>query len=152
MAGSDKRRRHRQTLVRCTDEEFKAIAAKAAIEGLAIAAFIRAATLGDAGPRAQRRPIVEKEPPRTKPTAPSLTAVPPDASPEVQALIARCDDMALAYGQTLVDAVATGNIDRARLRDCLTTYGQLRRELLTALGEDPESEELLPLPAEVHDA
>ena len=26
------------------------------------------------------------------------------------------------------------------------------RELLTALGEDPDSEELMPLPAEVHDA
>ena len=88
----------------------------------------------------------------TKPTAPSLIAVPPDVSPEVRALIARCDDMALAYGQTLVDAVATGNIDRARLRDCLTAYGQLRCELLTALGEDPDSEDLLPLPAGMHDA
>jgi hypothetical protein len=87
----------------------------------------------------------------TKPTVPYLTAVPPDVSPEVRALIARFDDMALAYEQLLLNAEATGNIDRARLRDCLTAYGQSRRELLTALGEDPESEELLPLPAEVHD-
>ena len=88
----------------------------------------------------------------TKPTAPSLTALPPDASPEVRAIIERFDDMSLAYRQLLLDATATGNIDRARLRDCLTAYGQLRRELLTALGEDPDSEELMPLPAELHDA
>lgn len=56
MAGSDKRRRIRQSLVRWTDEEFNAIAAKADKAGLAVAAFMRAATLGDAGPRAQRRP------------------------------------------------------------------------------------------------
>jgi predicted TIM-barrel fold metal-dependent hydrolase len=56
MAGSDKRRRIRQSLVRWTDEEFNAIAAKADKAGLAVAAFMRAASLGDAGPRAQRRP------------------------------------------------------------------------------------------------
>lgn len=56
MAGSDKRRRLRQSLVRWTDEEFNAIAAKADKAGLAIAAFMRAAALGDTGPRAQRRP------------------------------------------------------------------------------------------------
>ena len=152
MAGSDKRRRFRQTLVRCTDEEFKAIAANAAGAGLAIAAFIRAAALDDPGPRAQRRPTVEKEPSMTKPTAPSLIDVPPDVSPEVRALIARVDDMALAHDQFLLNATATGNIDRARLRDCLTAYGQLRRQLLTALGEDPDSEELMPLPAGLHEA
>jgi hypothetical protein len=88
----------------------------------------------------------------SKPTALSLIAVPPDVSPEVRALIERFDDMSLAYGQLLLDAAATGNMDRASLRDCLIAYGQLRRELLTALGEDPDSEDLLPLPAELHDA
>jgi len=56
MGGSDKRRRPRQSLVRWTDEEFNAIAAKADRAGLAVAAFMRAAALGDPGPRAQRRP------------------------------------------------------------------------------------------------
>ncbi|MGB8362977.1 MAG: hypothetical protein ACLQUZ_05115 [Rhizomicrobium sp.] len=88
----------------------------------------------------------------SKPTALSLIAVPPDVSPEVRALIERFDDMSLAYGQLLRDAAATGNTDRAGLRDCLIAYGQLRREILTALGEDPDSEELLPLPAELHHA
>jgi Bacterial mobilisation protein (MobC) len=56
MGGSDKRRRSRQSLVRWTDEEFNAIATKADKAGLAVAAFMRAAALGDSGPRAQRRP------------------------------------------------------------------------------------------------
>ena len=86
----------------------------------------------------------------TKPTAFSLMAMHPDVSPEVRALIERQDDLALDYHQLLLDWAATGNIDRIRLRDCLTTYGQLRRELLTALDEDPESEKLLPFPADLH--
>lgn len=56
MAGSDKRQRGKIIASRCLDEEFTAIAAKANKAGLAIAAFMRAAALGDAGPRAQRRP------------------------------------------------------------------------------------------------
>ena len=56
MAGSDKRRRLRQSLVRWTEDEVNALAAKADKAGLAVAAFMRAAALGDAGPRAQRRP------------------------------------------------------------------------------------------------
>src|SRR5260370_11158137 len=55
-SGSDKRQRPSQSLVRWTKEEFARAAAKADKAGLAMAAFIRAATLGDAGPRAQRRP------------------------------------------------------------------------------------------------
>ncbi|HEV2349283.1 MAG TPA: hypothetical protein VG028_05485 [Terriglobia bacterium] len=125
MAGSDKRRRLRQFLVGWTDEEFKEISAKAVKAGLSTAAFIRSCALGDPEPL--------------------------EVSPEVRDLLERADDMALAYGQLLVDAEATGNIDRARLRDCLTAYGQIRRDLLTALDEDPDSEDLMPLPVELHD-
>jgi hypothetical protein len=56
MAGSDKRQRGKIQPVRCTLEEFNAIAAKADKAGLSTAGFMRAAALGDAGPRAQRRP------------------------------------------------------------------------------------------------
>jgi len=56
MAGSDKRQRGKIQPVRCTLEEFNAIAAKADKAGLSAAGFMRAAALGDAGPRAQRRP------------------------------------------------------------------------------------------------
>ncbi len=55
-SGSDKRQRPSQSLVRWTSEEFARAAAKADKAGLAMAAFIRAAILGDTGPRAQRRP------------------------------------------------------------------------------------------------
>ena len=82
----------------------------------------------------------------TKPT------VPPDVSSEVRSLIEWFENMTLDYNRLLRDAEATGNIDRARLRDCLTAYGQTRRELLTALGEDPDSEDLLPFPAELRPA
>ena len=55
-SGSDKRRRSRQSLIRWSDEEFAAIASKADKAGLAVAAFLRAAALGEPGPRAKRRP------------------------------------------------------------------------------------------------
>lgn len=125
MAGSNKRGRGKIHHVRWTLEEYNEIIAKADKAGLSTAAFIRSCALGD--------------------------AVPPDDSAEVRDLIGRMDDMAQAYDQMLVDAEATGNIDRARLRDCLTAYGQIRRDLLTALGEDPDSEDLMPLPVELHD-
>jgi hypothetical protein len=57
----------------------------------------------------------------------------------------------LANDRLLLNAEATGKIDPACLRDSLTAYGQFRHELLTVLGEDPDSEDILPLPAEVHD-
>lgn len=59
--GSSKRQRQMQYVVRCTKEEFNAIAAKASSAGLKGAAFLRAAGLGDAGPRAQRRLPVDAQ-------------------------------------------------------------------------------------------
>lgn len=55
-SGSEKRQRNKRLSIRFTVEEFNQIAAKADKAGLGVAAFMRAATLGDAGPRAQRRP------------------------------------------------------------------------------------------------
>ncbi len=59
MAGSDKRQRGKIIASRCLDEEFTAIAAKADKAGLAVGAFMRAAALGEGGPRAQRRPPID---------------------------------------------------------------------------------------------
>lgn len=56
MGGSSKRQRTHQIIVRCTEGEHAAILGKADRAGLASAAFLRAAALGEAGPRAQRRP------------------------------------------------------------------------------------------------
>lgn len=54
--GSDKRQRNRIIPVRVSDEEGARIDEKADAAGLPAAAFMRAAALGDAGPRARRRP------------------------------------------------------------------------------------------------
>lgn len=55
-SGSETRQRTRRSSLRYTTDEFNRIAAKADKAGLAFAAFMRASALGDAGPRAQRRP------------------------------------------------------------------------------------------------
>lgn len=46
--------------VRCTEEERAAIKAAADKAGLSVGAFVRALALGDAGPRAVRRPPIER--------------------------------------------------------------------------------------------
>lgn len=53
--------RGRFIAVRCSDAEHASIAEKAAQTGLSIGAFLRSLALGDAGPRAVRRPPVERK-------------------------------------------------------------------------------------------
>jgi len=60
-SGSAKRQRIRQCLVRFTEEEFARIVEKADRAGLAIAAFLRGAGLGNPGPRAMRRPPADHQ-------------------------------------------------------------------------------------------
>ena len=55
-SGSDKRQRGETVTVRLTRDERDALDALASRSGLAVGAFMRAASFGDAGPRAQRRP------------------------------------------------------------------------------------------------
>lgn len=52
---SEKRQRIRQVKTRMTEAEHAAFLARADKAGLAAAAFLRAAAIGNAGPRAQRR-------------------------------------------------------------------------------------------------
>lgn len=56
-----KRQRHVVVAARCTAQEASAISDLAAKSGLTIGAFARAAMLGDAGPRAKRRPTLHQE-------------------------------------------------------------------------------------------
>lgn len=58
--GTDKRQRTKQCLVRLTTDEHARLAEKADKAGMATAAFLRAAALGEAGPRAQRRAPADK--------------------------------------------------------------------------------------------
>lgn len=60
-SGSGNRKRTKQCLVRFTEEEYAAIEGKADKAGIASAAFLRAAALGDPGPRAQRRPPADHQ-------------------------------------------------------------------------------------------
>jgi len=60
-SGSDKRQRNRRIIVRCTDSEFSAIFDRADRAGLYAAAYLRAAALGSPGPRAVRRPPVDRQ-------------------------------------------------------------------------------------------
>lgn len=52
---SESRQRTRQVKTRMTEAEYAAFIARADKVGLASAAFLRAAAIGDAGPRAQKR-------------------------------------------------------------------------------------------------
>ena len=60
-SGSEKRRRRRLIQVRCTDAEFDVIQAKADHAGLYAASYLRATALGTPGPRALRRPPVDRK-------------------------------------------------------------------------------------------
>jgi len=56
--GSEKRQRNKITPIRWATDEFNKVAARADKAGLTFGAFIRALSLGEAGPRARRsRPI-----------------------------------------------------------------------------------------------
>lgn len=59
-SGSEKRKRSGLVQVRCTEAEAKALDEAATVAGMSVAAFMRRQSLGDAGPRAVRRPPVER--------------------------------------------------------------------------------------------
>jgi hypothetical protein len=114
---SEKRQRENQIKLRCTAEEFAAVTAKASASGMSNAAYARAAMLGDAGPRAQRR-------------------LPMDADKfrRVEALHAK-------YGTNLNQIAKNGNsghpVDLPELRLALKQWGEIRDLMLEALGKSP---------------
>ena len=60
-SGSQKRQRSCGVYVACTGEELTALDAKAKAAGLSRGAYLRTCALGDAGPRAQRSPTINRE-------------------------------------------------------------------------------------------
>jgi len=58
--GTEKRQRQRVVAVRCTDAELAAIAERAARAGMTVGAFMRHQATGTTGPRALRRPQVDR--------------------------------------------------------------------------------------------
>ena len=115
--GSNKRQRNKQYVVRCTTDEFNAIAVKAAKAGLKGAAYLRASGVGDAGPRAQRRPAVEK------------------------AMLIRALGLHGRYGNNMNQIAHTGNagnpVDLPELRRALKEWEEIRDAIYQALGKDP---------------
>ncbi|HEV2349282.1 MAG TPA: hypothetical protein VG028_05480 [Terriglobia bacterium] len=113
--GSSKRQRNNQYVVRCTTDEFNAIAAKAIKAGLKGASFLRAAGLGDAGPRAQRSPTIQKE------------------------LLIRTLGFHGRYGNNMNQIAHSGNagnpVDLPELHRALKEWGVLRDALFEALGK-----------------
>lgn len=118
--GSNKRQRNYQFVVRCTKDEFNEIAARAATAGLKGAAYLRASGLGDAGPRAQRRPAVEKE------------------------LLIRALGLHGRYGNNMNQIAYNGNagnpVDLPELRRALTEWAEIRDAIYLALGKDIEGQ------------
>lgn len=60
-SGSDKRQRTRLIAVRFLPKEADALNAAADLAGLSVGAYLRKVALGEPGPRAVRRPPVEKK-------------------------------------------------------------------------------------------
>ncbi|HEY1747982.1 MAG TPA: plasmid mobilization relaxosome protein MobC [Xanthobacteraceae bacterium] len=61
LSGSQKRQRAKAVLVPLLSEERAAVEERAATAGLSLAAYGRSCMLGDAGPRARKRPPVDRE-------------------------------------------------------------------------------------------
>ena len=58
---SEKREREKRITVRFLDTEYEILMARADAAGLSLGAYMRACALGEAGPRAQRSPTINRE-------------------------------------------------------------------------------------------
>ncbi len=61
MAGSEKRKRNKLAHVRLSDEEHALLKSAADATGLALGAYLRAAALDTPGPRAARKPPIQRQ-------------------------------------------------------------------------------------------
>jgi hypothetical protein len=114
---SDRRQRTDVIFARVTPEEKAAIVTRADRAGLASAAFLRAAALGEAGPRAHRRRPVEHR---------AL----------VQALAA-LNRVGNNLNQIARSLNAGQEIDQPELRDALQQYSTVVAAIYDALGMEP---------------
>jgi hypothetical protein len=124
-SGSEKRQRNKRLTVRLTAEEFNQIAAKADKAGLGSAALLRAAALGSAGPRAQRRPPADHV-----------------ALRQLLGHVGRIGNNINQIARALNTAEKMGSLPElpAALRACPAALGacdDIRRAILAALGKKP---------------
>lgn len=116
VSGSETRRRVHVRAVRLDDGELQFLSRRAQEAGLTIGAYIRRTSLGDAGPRARRRPIIERE------------------------LLARLLGHLGKVGSNLNQIAAAVNsgeeIDRDHLAQELANLAKLRGAVMDALGRE----------------
>lgn len=116
-SGSDKRQRTKRHTDRYTTDEFNAIAAKADRAGLSFSAFVRASLLGDAGPRAQRRPPADHV-----------------ALRQLLGHVGRIGNNINQIARAL-NAQETANLED--LPEALSAYLDIRKAIFEALGKTP---------------
>jgi hypothetical protein len=103
--------------VRCTAVERAAIKAVADKAGLSVGAFLRAAALGDAGPRSVRRPPIERK--------------------ELARLLGHLGKVGSNLNQLAHAFNSSGRVPGlAELNDIRSYVGQMRDALMAALGRD----------------
>ena len=117
--GTDKRQRTKQCLVRLTADEYTRVAAKADKAGVAAAAFLRAAALGDAGPRAQRRAPADKS-----------------ALLRILGHLGRVGNNVNQIARRLNSGET---VQLPRLEEALGAYLEIRNAIFEALGLDPNT-------------
>ncbi|HWJ87615.1 MAG TPA: MobC family plasmid mobilization relaxosome protein [Pelagibacterium sp.] len=117
---SEKRQRTRQIKARMTEDEHAAFLDRADKAGLAAAAFLRAAAIGNAGPRAQRR-------------------LPADAA-ALREVLGHLGKIGSNLNQ-IARYLHTGGIAETVLPDlraALTDHARLRGLIYDALGKEPD--------------
>lgn len=114
---SEKRQRGQLKAIRFTADEFNAAAAKAASAGMSFGAYVRAASIGDAGPRAQRRLPVDAQ--LLRETLGHLGRVGNNVNQ-------------LAYKANAHDELPM----EADLRNMLAELDRIADQIMTALGKD----------------
>lgn len=120
MAGSEKRQRTMQVKVRLTPDEFTQLAERSDKAGMTAGAYLRAAGLGTAGARAQRR-------------------LPVDAMLLRQVLghLGRVGSNLNQIARRLNEGAAAGLL-LPELREALADFGHMRAALYRALGKAPD--------------
>jgi len=73
-------------------------------------------------------------------------------SAAIRKILERQNGLTQAHDEFFREMAVTGVIDRPRLRQILADLREARREFLIAIGQDPDSEELLAFTADLHDA
>lgn len=117
VSGSERRIRTHVRALRLSDDELHQLNIRAAAAGLTVGTYLRTVALGDAGPRARRRPIIERE----------LLAK----------LLGQLGKMGSNLNQIAFAANRGDELDRIALRRGLADVASLRVAVLEVLGRAP---------------